>query len=88
MQRTALLAATGISKFLLVLRLSWSKDQLHKFAKLWLVGVATDRDARHACLRFISLFLFLFSLAFLSILFQFLFDSTINLKNIIIKMNF
>ena len=24
--------------------------------KLWLVGVATDRDARHACLRFFSFF--------------------------------
>ena len=28
--------------------------------KLWLVGVATDRDARHACLRFFSLSVFLF----------------------------
>ena len=28
--------------------------------KLWLVGVATDRDTRHACLRFLSFYLFLF----------------------------
>ena len=39
--------------------------------KLWLVGVATDPNARHACLRFFSLYFscFFFLLAFLFIVF-------------------
>ena len=28
--------------------------------KLWLIGVASNRDARHACLRFFSFYVFLF----------------------------
>ena len=44
--------------------------------KLWLVGVATDRDARHACLRFFSFSCF-FLLAFLFIcIFSVFFAST------------
>ena len=56
--------------------------------ELSMVGVATDRDARHACLRFFSfyLFLFFFLLAFLSIFnfylffFAIFFANTKNLK--------
>ena len=33
-----------------LLRPSGSKDELYKLEKLWLVGVATDRDAPLACL--------------------------------------
>ena len=49
-----------------------------------LVDVATDRDARNACLRFFSFFLFFFFLlSFLFILFLlFLFASTKKVKKI------
>ena len=33
---------------------SGSQDELHKLQNFGLVGVATDRDARNACLRFFS----------------------------------
>ena len=44
--------------------------------KLWLVGVATDRDARHACLRFFSFLFFLCVFFLLALLFMLFFLSS------------
>ena len=51
--------------------------------KLWLIGVAIDRDARHACFRFFSFFMFFFCLRFFSFLFFLIFAfKKINKKTI------